>query len=122
MALPAAPAVARSQRALRSVLRPRWAHLAMEGRNPTPPGGHRELLLLGGPLGAGECGRLTRPRSPPIKAGNCEALDRIRGRAGRFVDSCLADKDTSALRDALMYGSRLACCGVHLAMLSATTR
>jgi hypothetical protein len=47
------------------------------------------------------CLPLSEAEIAAIKAGNCEALDESEVQLVGFVDSCLAGKDTSALRDAL---------------------
>jgi AhpD family alkylhydroperoxidase len=96
-----APAVARSQRALRQSLT-----TGLDARTV-------EVVILrhAAVTGNAYCWEhhlmpataagLSEAEIAAIEAGNCEALDESGAQLVGFVDSCLAGKDTSALRDAL---------------------
>jgi AhpD family alkylhydroperoxidase len=100
-ALLTAPAVARSQRALRQSLT-----TGLDARTV-------EVLILRHAavtgnaycwehhLAPAKAAGLSEAEIAAIRAGNCEALDESEVQLVGFVDSCLAGEDTSALRDAL---------------------
>jgi AhpD family alkylhydroperoxidase len=100
-ALLTAPAVARSQRALRQSLTTALGARTVEVvilRHAAVTG---NAYCWEHHLAPANAAGLSEAEIAAIKAGTCEALDESEVKLVGFVDSCLAGKDTSALRDAL---------------------
>jgi alkylhydroperoxidase family enzyme len=100
-ALLTAPAVARAQRALRQFLTTALGARTVEVvilRHAAVTG---NTYCWERHLAPAKAAGLSEAGIAAIKAGGCEALDESEVQLVGFVDSCLAGKDTSALRDAL---------------------
>ena len=100
-ALLTAPAVARAQRALRQSLTTALGARTVEVvilRHAAVTG---NTYCWEHHLAPAKAAGLSEAEIAAIKAGDCEALDESEVQLLGFVDSCLAGKDTFALRDAL---------------------